>query len=470
MSSVLQAGPCVRSNQLDFDDETVYKATQYLYDHVRYRNDQPFCLTVSMTHPHDPYTMTKDFWDLYENVDIPLPTTPAGPQDQLDPHSRRVLKCIDALGKVMPEERIKAARRAYFAACSYVDSQVNRLLTTLENMGVADDTIVVFSGDHGDMLGEKGLWYKMVWYEHSARVPLIVHAPARYAAKRVNENVSTMDLLPTFLSMAGTSPSPLLPIDGISLMPYIEDENKNANTGEKTDTVIGEYMGEGTLAPTVMIRRGPWKFVYCPLDPPMLYNVQEDPTESNNLVAGLPIPTDLKQHTVALEGKQPDGPSALASGPAPLPTPTTSPPNGVNPLFASVTNPAHIPTPPRSPSPNKANAFKPANPSPSTSPQTLLNIFLAEVNARWDFNALQEKVLSSQRRRRLVYSALTKGTITPWDFSPVTDGAKQFIRNVGKGPLGDVEVLNRWPRVVCWGNEDKIQREKRLAAEGAGQS
>lgn len=75
MSSVLQAGPCVRTNQLDFDEEVVFKARQYLYDHVREDDGRPFCLTVSMTHPHDPYTIPKRYWDLYEAVDIPLPAT-----------------------------------------------------------------------------------------------------------------------------------------------------------------------------------------------------------------------------------------------------------------------------------------------------------------------------------------------------------------------------------------------------------
>jgi choline-sulfatase len=68
MSSVLQAGPCVRTNQLDFDEEVVFKAQQYLFDHIREDGDQPFCLTVSMTHPHDPYTIPKAFWDLYDDA------------------------------------------------------------------------------------------------------------------------------------------------------------------------------------------------------------------------------------------------------------------------------------------------------------------------------------------------------------------------------------------------------------------
>jgi choline-sulfatase len=77
MASVLQAGPSVRTNQLDFDEEVVFKARQYLYDHVRNTPEQPFCLTVSMTHPHDPYTIPAEFWNLYQDSDIPCPATPS---------------------------------------------------------------------------------------------------------------------------------------------------------------------------------------------------------------------------------------------------------------------------------------------------------------------------------------------------------------------------------------------------------
>ena len=111
MASVLQAGPCVRSNQLDFDEEVVFKARQYLFDHVRNTPTQPFCLTVSMTHPHDPYTIPQKYWDMYKDEDVPLPR-PTLAQDAQDPHAQRLLKVIDLWGKSMPDEAIKRARRA----------------------------------------------------------------------------------------------------------------------------------------------------------------------------------------------------------------------------------------------------------------------------------------------------------------------------------------------------------------------
>lgn len=275
MSSVLQAGPCVRSNQLDFDEEVVFKARQYLYDHVRMTPDQPFCLTVSMTHPHDPYTIPREYWDRYEGVDIPMPRQHIEQTEQ-DPHSQRLLKVIDLWDKPLPEDKIRDARRAYFGACSYIDDNIGKLLKTLQECGLADDTLIVFSGDHGDMLGERGLWYKMHWFEMSARVPLLVHAPKRFAAHRVSQSVSTLDLLPTLVELAGGQVEQSLELEGHSLLPHLKGEGGH-------DEVLGEYMAEGTLSPLMMIRRGPWKFVYSEQDPLLLFDLDSDPLERQNL-------------------------------------------------------------------------------------------------------------------------------------------------------------------------------------------
>ena len=275
MSSVLQAGPCVRSNQLDFDEEVVFKARQYLYDHVRMSPDQPFCLTVSMTHPHDPYTIGREYWDRYEGVDIPMPRQHLEQAEQ-DSHSQRILKIIDLWDKPLPEDKIRDARRAYFGACSYIDDNIGKLLKTLEECGLAEDTLIVFSGDHGDMLGERGLWYKMHWFEMSARVPLLVHAPKRFAAHRVSQSVSTLDLLPTLVELAGGQVEQGLELEGHSLLPHLKGEGGH-------DEVLGEYMAEGTLSPLMMIRRGPWKFVYSEQDPLLLFDLDSDPLERQNL-------------------------------------------------------------------------------------------------------------------------------------------------------------------------------------------
>ncbi len=277
MSSVTQAGPTLRTNQLDFDDEVVFHAQRYLYDHVRGNDHRPFCLTVSMTHPHDPYAIPREYWDRYSDEEIELPSFEI-PAEEQDPHSKRLLHVYQMDRSQVSDQQIRNARRAYYGAVSYVDDQIGKLLQTLEETGLSDDTIVVFSGDHGDMLGERGLWYKMSYFEWSARVPMLVYAPKRFEPHRVSQSISTLDLLPTFaeLANAGRAPEYAMPIDGRSLLPHLTGAGGH-------DEVIGEYMGEGVVAPMFMIRRGDFKYICSQPDPDQLFNLKLDPQERNNL-------------------------------------------------------------------------------------------------------------------------------------------------------------------------------------------
>jgi choline-sulfatase len=228
-----------------------------------------------MTHPHDPYAISKSYWDRYEDVDIPLPKANIKQEDQ-DPHSKRLLKTIDLWDNPLPEESILRARRAYYGACSYVDDQVGKLLSVLRDCQLDNNTIVIFCSDHGDMLGERGLWYKMSWFENSARVPLLINYPNRFSPRRVQENVSTLDLLPTLVDIVGSKLDPALPVDGHSFYPALLGK-------AISNEVIGEYMGEGTISPLIMIRRDQYKYVSCLTDPPQLFDLSADPLEHNNL-------------------------------------------------------------------------------------------------------------------------------------------------------------------------------------------
>jgi choline-sulfatase len=275
-SSILQAGPCVRSNQLDYDEEVMYKAQQFLYDHVRKpAGSRPFCLTVSLTHPHDPYTIEQEYWDRYEGVDIDLPEVDI-PKSEQDPHSKRLQHVVDLKDYEFTPEQIKRARRAYYGAVSYVDDNIGKLLATLKKCGLSDNTIVIFSGDHGDMLGERGLWYKMSYFESSVRVPMLFSYPKQWAPHRVPHSVSTLDILPTLVDIVGSQLVPGLPMDGVSMASHLKGIDTH-------DNVFAEYMGEGTVAPMMMIRRGPWKYITCPADPDQLYNLADDPSELVNL-------------------------------------------------------------------------------------------------------------------------------------------------------------------------------------------
>ncbi len=278
MSSVKEAGVAEATNQLDYDDEVSFFAQRQLRDLAREEDGRPFFLCVSFTHPHDPYVIRQDYWDRYEGVAIDLPRVPALPAEVLDAHSRR-LQHVSAMSEVtITEDDVLRARRAYYGAVSYVDDWVGTLVRTLDDLRLADDTIVVVAADHGDMLGERGLWYKMAFFEWALRIPLIVKAPSRFGARRVAAPVSLVDLLPTFLDLGHTDHAwdPGVAFDGRSLVPLLE------GAGQERE-VRAEYLAEGALAPILMLRRDRWKYVWSEPDPPQLYDLGADPDELRNL-------------------------------------------------------------------------------------------------------------------------------------------------------------------------------------------
>ena len=281
--SVVQAGVCETSNQLDYDEEVAFRAVRKVYDLARSPDPRPFFLNVSFTHPHDPFAITQEYWDRYDHDEIDLPTIPPLPYDELDPHSQRLFAAC-ALGEYeQTEARVKNARHAYYGMISYVDDKVGQLVEALERTGQRDNTLIIFTADHGEMLGERGLWYKMSFFESSARIPLLVHAPGRFAPGRVSQNVSLVDMLPTLTELAGGVTDYVSPLEGRSLLPLLEDGA--AQPPERT--VHGEMLGEGAVAPLLMIRRGRYKYIYSPPDPEQLFDVEADPHERMNL-AGQP--------------------------------------------------------------------------------------------------------------------------------------------------------------------------------------
>jgi choline-sulfatase len=288
----------------------------------------------------------------------------------LDPHSRR-LRHVSGLDlQAVNEAQVRAARRAYYGAVSYVDDQVGVLLAALTDTGYADDTVVLLLADHGDMLGERGLWYKMSFFEPACRIPLIVHAPRRFAARRVANCASLVDILPTLSELAGAGvESAAAPLAGHSLVPQLAGRAAKHTAGDTAgdtarDEVIGEYLAEGAIAPLVMIRRGRYKFVHSPVDPDQLYDLREDPDELQNLA---PVPEHASR----------------------------------------------------------------------------IGEFRAEAARHWDFPSLHAAVIASQRRRHLVYDALRMGRFTPWDFQPIRDSSRLYVRN--DQDLGDLEAMARFP-------------------------
>jgi choline-sulfatase len=305
MLSVKQAGIAEATNQLDYDDEVAFHAVRFLRDYARSDRVRPFFLAVSFTHPHDPYAIRRDYWERYDESAIDLPRVGAVPRERMDPHSRRLQK-VSAMDEVeITEDDVRRARRGYYGAIAYVDDHVGELIATLRTFGLEGATVVLFTSDHGDMLGERGLWYKMCFFEWAVRVPLIVAALGRFAPRRSAAPVSHLDLLPTLMELGGPEPGwqAGLAGDGASLVAELEGRPS------KERPVLGEYLAEGALAPIFMIRRGRHKFVWSEPDPPMLFDLESDPDELLNL-AGRPEQAELV-HALEAEARERWDPTGL---------------------------------------------------------------------------------------------------------------------------------------------------------------
>ncbi|MGQ7786423.1 choline-sulfatase [Nesterenkonia sp. K-15-9-6] len=350
--AVFDAGVSEASVQQDFDDEVAFRTLRHLNDRVRARQwaeahgeqARPFLMVSSFIHPHDPYEPPQEHWDRFGDGDIPDPAHPEVPDPASDPHSHR-LRAMSGFDLRDPGiDEVRRARHAYYAAVSYIDDHVGRIRAQLEKLGLMDNTVIIVTSDHGDMLGEKGLWYKMSPYEQSARVPMIIHGPEHLVQKgRYRTPVSLLDLMPTLLQLGQ---APAAETRGDSMLEIAQKEAAGKLDPDSRDVVI-EYLAEGTVRPQLTIVRGPHKFITCPGDPDQLFDLQADPDELRN-VADDPAYADV---VTALRG---------------------------------------------------------------------------ELDTRYDLATLEDQVRASQRRRRLVAEALSKGQARSFDFDP--DPEQRYVR------------------------------------------
>jgi len=274
MGSVTGAGVAEITNQMEYDDEVCYNATRKLYDLSRGQDSRPWCLTVSFTHPHDPYVARKKYWDLYEDCDHLMPQIRPIPYEEQDAHSQRILDANDRDNFNITEDHTKRARRAYFANISYLDGKIGEVLQTLKD--TRQEATILFVSDHGDMLGERGMWFKMSFLEGSARVPLMICSPQMQAGLNATP-VSNIDVTPTLCDLAG--------IDMSEVAPWTTGESlAHLGQGGVRDTPVAmEYAAEGSYAPLVCLRYGKWKYTRCTLDPDQLFDLDADPQELTNL-------------------------------------------------------------------------------------------------------------------------------------------------------------------------------------------
>ncbi len=195
----------------------------YLEARDRTGGDRPFCLVVGYVLPHCPFICPKRLYDEYfDRVDIPQ--VPPDYMDRLHPAVRlwRERRGVNGL----EEEAVRRARAAYYGLVTFMDEQIGRLLETLSEASFREDTAVVYVSDHGEMVGEHGMWWKSSFYEGSARVPMIWSWPGRFGEGRVPRVTSLLDVGPTLLDLAGADPLP--GVSGRSLAGFLRGSGEVA--------------------------------------------------------------------------------------------------------------------------------------------------------------------------------------------------------------------------------------------------
>lgn len=268
---------------LSHDEEVHFRAIEYLRAQGRVQRDHadaaPFLLCASYHHPHEPFWPPQEYWDLYEDAEIELPEFPAN-LDETYSALDRSLNAYHGTRRynLRDPEGLYRLRRAYYALTTYMDRKVGELLDTLEANGLAENTIVIFTSDHGDMLCEKEMVQKRCFYEWSCRIPLIVRFPDGWkGGTTYTQPVSLLDLLPTFAELAGVET--LLPHDGLSLLTQLAET--------ATDRIVYAQAHEAVGMPCIMARQGQYKYNYIHGHAPQLFDLAADPGEWRNLATDL---------------------------------------------------------------------------------------------------------------------------------------------------------------------------------------
>jgi choline-sulfatase len=273
------AGVCKRNVQIEYDDEVCHRARRKIYDLARGRDDRPFLLFASFTHPHDPFQCRQEHWDRYAHDDIGMPVVTTAQAD-MDPYSLRLIAQYGLKDNPPGADQVRVARHAYYGSVSYVDDMVGELVAALKDSGLYDNTVILLTSDHGEMLGEHGLWYKKSFFEDACRIPLIISHP-QLQSRRIDANVSLVDLLPTLLEIAGDEDQQSLieTVAGHSLWGLAAGSDPSREC-----PVYAENLAEGATTPLLMVKREQIKYVYSAVDPEQLFDLEQDPHEQINQI------------------------------------------------------------------------------------------------------------------------------------------------------------------------------------------
>jgi len=273
ITRIEQAGRAGRNSRHDYDCTVRDEAVRYLEEYAKGGSDKPFVLCASFIAPHFPLVVPEKYFNMYypDHADLPMHPEP------IDHPMYHRLRYVFGLDQHIDPDAVRRCRAAYYGLITFVDELIGDVLDALERTRLAENTFIIFTSDHGEMLGERGLWWKSALLDHSARVPMIFSFPGRLPEnERRSGVISNIDLAPTMCEIAGI-PVPDF-FEGQSAVALLEGE-----TGGWKDEALVEYLAHGAIHPQAALRKGRYKLIYSMHERSQLYDLEADPYELRDL-------------------------------------------------------------------------------------------------------------------------------------------------------------------------------------------
>ncbi|WP_373086592.1 sulfatase-like hydrolase/transferase [Sneathiella sp.] len=272
-----------------YDRDITARAQSWLSEEASKYTDKPWILFVSLVCPHFPLTAPTEHFNYYYNQDIPLPKLYEQAREKQHPYIQKYRATMPYNDFFKTPDMVKRALAGYLGLCSFVDENVGKILNTLEDSGLVDNTRIIYTSDHGDNNGARGIWGKSTMYEESVGVPLILKGPDIPSGVTETTPVNLTDLYPFIIDAVGELDDESVTAEhpGINVLDVLAGNHPNL-------AVFSEYHAMCSKSASFMIRKGIYKLVYYIDYEPQLFDIAADPEELKNL-AGLPEFTDIQK-------------------------------------------------------------------------------------------------------------------------------------------------------------------------------
>jgi choline-sulfatase len=286
-----QVGPG-ESSYTEYDRAIARESAAWLQRQTQAPDQKPWVLFVSFVCPHYPFIAPPEFMDRYDPANIDLPAQLGPPKH---PALREMYRFYD-YASYFDDARTREARAAYYGLCSFLDDNIGQVLAALDASGQREHTRVIYTSDHGELLGEHGMWTKMLMYEQSVGIPMIIDGPDIPAGQLVDTPVSLVDVHQTAIEGLGhTLSAEDMDLPGVSLL--------RTASGERPErAILSEFHDGGSPTGMFMIRLREWKYIYYPGFRPQLFNLAQDPAEIDDLATDPGSTAILAECEQALRG------------------------------------------------------------------------------------------------------------------------------------------------------------------------